>query len=64
MGAGRRGEGPAECRRCQQHGLFFAPELSPSNRATIGGMIATDACGQGSVLYGKTRDHVLELRPC
>jgi FAD/FMN-containing dehydrogenase/Fe-S oxidoreductase len=43
-------------------GLFFAPELSPSNRATIGGMIATDASGQGSVLYGKTRDHVLELR--
>ena len=24
-------------------------------------MIATDACGQGSCLYGKTRDHVLEL---
>ena len=44
------------------HGLFFAPELSPSNRATIGGMIATDASGQGSVLYGKTRDHVLELQ--
>ena len=42
-------------------GLFFAPELSPSNRATIGGMIATDASGQGSVLYGKTRDHVIEL---
>lgn len=42
-------------------GLFFAPELSPSNRATIGGMIATDASGQGSVLYGKTRDHVLAL---
>ena len=46
----------------REHGLFFAPELSPSNRATIGGMIATDASGQGSVLYGKTRDHVLELR--
>ena len=45
----------------REHGLFFAPELSPSNRATIGGMIATDASGQGSVLYGKTRDHVLEL---
>ena len=43
------------------HGLFFAPELSPSNRATIGGMIATDACGQGSVIYGKTSNHVLEL---
>ncbi|SFU62861.1 D-2-hydroxyglutarate dehydrogenase YdiJ [Halomonas korlensis] len=43
------------------HGLFFAPELSTSNRATIGGMIATDASGQGSCEYGKTRDHVLAL---
>ncbi|SFJ73825.1 FAD/FMN-containing dehydrogenase [Bosea sp. OK403] len=43
------------------YGLFFAPELSTSNRATIGGMINTDACGQGSCLYGKTRDHVLAL---
>jgi len=43
-------------------GLFFAPELSTSNRATIGGMINTDASGQGSVQYGKTRDHVLELQ--
>ncbi|WP_034295846.1 FAD-binding and (Fe-S)-binding domain-containing protein [Herbaspirillum sp. RV1423] len=45
----------------KQHGLFFAPELSTSNRATIGGMISTDASGQGSCSYGKTRDHVLEL---
>ncbi|MDQ4061292.1 MAG: FAD-binding oxidoreductase, partial [Pseudomonadota bacterium] len=44
-----------------EYGLFFAPELSTSNRATIGGMINTDACGQGSCLYGKTRDHVLSL---
>jgi len=43
------------------YGLFFAPELSTSNRATLGGMINTDASGQGSVLYGKTRNHVLEL---
>ncbi|KQQ55538.1 hypothetical protein ASF84_09300 [Pseudomonas sp. Leaf127] len=43
------------------HGLFFAPELSTSNRATIGGMINTDASGQGSCTYGKTRDHVLDL---
>ncbi len=43
------------------HGLFFPPELSTSNRATIGGMVSTDASGQGSCLYGKTRDHVLEL---
>lgn len=45
----------------EPHGLFFAPELSTSNRATIGGMINTDASGQGSCTYGKTRDHVLEL---
>ncbi|MFC3124589.1 FAD-binding and (Fe-S)-binding domain-containing protein [Pseudoroseomonas globiformis] len=43
-------------------GLFFAPECSTSNRATMGGMISTDACGQGSCLYGKTRDHVLALK--
>ncbi|WP_439891174.1 D-2-hydroxyglutarate dehydrogenase YdiJ [Ralstonia sp. 25C] len=43
------------------YGLFFAPELSTSNRATIGGMVNTDASGQGSCRYGKTRDHVLEL---
>ena len=43
------------------YGLFFAPELSTSNRATVGGMINTDASGQGSCTYGKTRDHVLEL---
>lgn len=44
------------------HGLFFAPELSTSNRATIGGMVSTDACGQGSCIYGKTSNHVLGLR--
>jgi len=43
-------------------GLFFAPNLSPSSRATIGGMINTDAAGQGSRLYGKTSDHVQGLR--
>lgn len=43
------------------HGVFFAPNLSPSNRATIGGMIATDACGKGSRIYGKTSNHLVEL---
>ena len=42
-------------------GFFFAPDLSTSNRATIGGMINTDASGQGSLVYGKTSDHVLGL---
>ncbi|WP_415894391.1 FAD-binding and (Fe-S)-binding domain-containing protein [Neptuniibacter sp. PT8_73] len=48
-------------RALKPYGFFFAPELSTSNRATVGGMINTDASGQGSVMYGKTRDHVLEL---
>ena len=43
------------------HNLFFAPSLAPSNRATIGGMINTDAAGKGSRLYGRTSDHILEL---
>jgi len=43
------------------HGVFFAPNLSPSNRATIGGMISTDASGEGSRLYGKTSGHLLSL---
>ena len=47
--------------RVAKDGLFFAPELSTSNRATVGGMVNTDASGQGSVVYGKTRHHVLEL---
>lgn len=44
------------------HGYFFSPDLSTSNRATLGGMINTDASGQGSLVYGKTSDHVLSLR--
>lgn len=43
-------------------GFFFSPELSTSNRATLGGMINTDASGQGSLVYGKTSDHVLGLQ--
>lgn len=43
------------------YGLFFAPHVSPSSRATVGGMIATDACGKGSRVYGRTSQHVREL---
>lgn len=44
------------------HGFFFSPDLSTSNRATLGGMINTDASGAGSLVYGKTSDHVLGLK--
>ncbi len=40
---------------------FFAPELSPSSRATLGGMCSTDACGKGSRIYGRTSDHIVQL---
>ncbi|ENC6731703.1 FAD-binding oxidoreductase [Vibrio navarrensis] len=44
------------------YGYFFSPDLSTSNRATLGGMINTDASGQGSLKYGKTSDHVISLQ--
>jgi FAD/FMN-containing dehydrogenase/Fe-S oxidoreductase len=43
-------------------GMHFAPEISPSNRATIGGMINTDACGNGQKQIGRTSDHVVALK--
>jgi FAD/FMN-containing dehydrogenase/Fe-S oxidoreductase len=43
------------------HGVFFAANLSPSNRATLGGMVSTDASGEGSRLHGKTSQHILDL---
>jgi FAD/FMN-containing dehydrogenase/Fe-S oxidoreductase len=45
----------------KKHGVYFAANLSPSNRATLGGMVATDASGEGSRRHGKTSQHVLDL---
>ncbi len=42
-------------------GYFFAPETSTANRAMIGGMIGNNSCGSNSVIYGSTREHLLEL---
>ncbi|WP_290790469.1 FAD-binding and (Fe-S)-binding domain-containing protein [Flavihumibacter sp. UBA7668] len=44
------------------YGLFFGPETSTSNRAMIGGMIGNNSCGLHSMVWGATRDHVLELK--
>jgi FAD/FMN-containing dehydrogenase/Fe-S oxidoreductase len=46
----------------KRFGLQFAPDISTSNRATIGGMIANNASGTHSFIHGKTVDHVLELK--
>jgi len=43
------------------HGLFFAPHVSTGSRATIGGMVSTDAAGKGSLVYGRTNNHVVGL---
>ncbi|MBA1149377.1 FAD-binding oxidoreductase, partial [Ectothiorhodospiraceae bacterium WFHF3C12] len=43
------------------HGLFFPPHVSTASRATLGGMIGTDACGKGSARYGRTHDYVESL---
>ncbi|NRB63606.1 MAG: FAD-binding oxidoreductase, partial [Saprospiraceae bacterium] len=43
------------------HCLFFGPNTSTANRCMIGGMVGNNACGSTSIIYGSTRDHVLEL---
>ena len=43
------------------HNLFFAPETSTANRATIGGMVGNNSCGSNSIRYGATADHLIEL---
>lgn len=46
----------------KEHGLFFGPETSTANRAMIGGMVGNNSCGSNSVVYGSTRDHLLEVK--
>jgi FAD/FMN-containing dehydrogenase/Fe-S oxidoreductase len=43
-------------------GFWFGPDVSTSNRATIGGMTGNNSCGARSPVYGMTVDHVRELR--
>jgi len=45
----------------KKYGLFFGPETSTSNRCNIGGMAGNNACGSHSLIYGSTREHVLEI---
>ena len=49
-------------RELAEHGYFFAPETSTANRAMIGGMIGNNSCGSNSVVYGSTREHLLEVK--
>lgn len=47
---------------CKPYGLFFGPETSTSNRCCLGGMVGNNSCGSHSLVYGSTRDHLLEAK--
>jgi FAD/FMN-containing dehydrogenase/Fe-S oxidoreductase len=44
------------------NGLFFGPETSTANRAMIGGMVGNNSCGSNSIVYGSTRNHLMEVK--
>lgn len=44
------------------YNLYFGPETSTANRAMIGGMVGNNSCGSNSVVYGSTREHLLEVK--
>jgi FAD/FMN-containing dehydrogenase/Fe-S oxidoreductase len=44
------------------HAVLFGPETSTANRAMIGGMVGNNSCGSNSVVYGSTRDHLMEIK--
>ncbi|MBX7446335.1 MULTISPECIES: FAD-binding and (Fe-S)-binding domain-containing protein [unclassified Arthrobacter] len=50
-----------EVERATGNRYTFAPDPSSKNRATIGGSLGNDACGNHSVRYGRTSDHVVEI---
>lgn len=43
-------------------GLLFGPETSTASRAMIGGMIGNNSCGLHSIVWGATRDNLLEVK--
>ena len=53
--------GSAVTEAAAEHGLFFPPLPSSGDISTVGGMIANDASGMGTVKYGEVGDWVLEL---
>ena len=46
----------------KQNGLFFGPETSTANRAMMGGMVGNNSCGSNSIVYGSTRNHLMEVK--
>jgi FAD/FMN-containing dehydrogenase/Fe-S oxidoreductase len=42
-----------------KHGLMFGPDPASAERATMGGVIANNATGAHSLIYGMTADHLM-----
>ncbi len=46
-------------RAAAQYGLQYGPDPASAERATLGGVIANNATGAHSILYGMSADHIL-----
>jgi FAD/FMN-containing dehydrogenase/Fe-S oxidoreductase len=55
------GELRSHVERATKGKLTFAPDPSSLTRATVGGSVGNDACGNHSVAYGRMTHHVQEL---
>src|SRR5690625_640922 len=44
------------------HGLQFTPDVSTTNRANVGGMVANNSAGTRSIKYGRSVDQVLAMK--
>ena len=47
-------------RAAAKYGLMYGPDPASAERATMGGVIANNATGAHSILYGMSADHLIE----
>ena len=45
----------------KEHGLFFGPNTSTSNRCMMGGMVGNNSSGSTSISYGTTREKLVGM---
>ncbi len=48
-------------KKLEPYGLLFGPETSSGTRCTLGGMVGNNASGLHSLVYGSTRDKLLQV---
>ncbi len=49
-------------RQLRPYGLKYGPDPASANRAAMGGVIANNATGSHSIMYGMSADHVLSTK--